>query len=67
MKLSKRQRQKIRELAGIILIIGILALVIFVVVLGNIELEKLFTDDNIKCLDYCLNGKSFNMSWVCNC
>jgi len=67
MEITKRHIEIMRMIAGIILVVGIFVLIILMVVFSNIQIEKMMTDDNIKCLDFCFNGKSFNMSWVCNC
>jgi len=63
MKLTEKQRQII----GIIFIIGIFLLIFLLIAYTNIYLEKLFTDDNIKCLNFCFNGENFSQQWMCNC
>jgi len=67
MKLTEKQRQRIRIIAGIFLIVGVLLIILLLIIYTNMGLEKLFTDDNIKCLDFCFNGENFSQQWKCVC
>jgi len=67
MKLTKKAKKRIRIIAGIIAIIGLFLFLLFLIICGNNWIENIFTENNIKCLDYCFYGKNFTYQWVCNC
>jgi len=46
-KLTKKQKQNIKLIAGISLIVGIFMLLLFAIVYAGIEIGQLLTDDKV--------------------
>ena len=60
-------KEKIKIICGILLVIIVILMFAFLIIFVNGKINNLFSDGNIRCLDYCFNGVNFSEQWRCLC